>query len=294
MTWLKQLIEKLKTWWAEHKPQPDPEPQPEPDPVPGPTPGTKLRCMWLRDKNASWREMNLLGNKISLAQYKAEIDALVAGGINTHLVFVFNAKDGVAFGGPTNFYSGGFAGAVNDGVILDMRKKLAYAKDSGLALWLCPVPDDGGLPYDDMAKMRTHFSLCVSNFDDMANGWMLALEPEEYWSKRADGTEIKHMTRGQTLDMCAYLRTLTDRPIGIHGTSRAYDRAQAAPGCTHIIYQDKTSDSVSTILKRIKTGLSKTTKPWLCWECTRGNATDAHRLGLRAELDKMDRVQGTP
>lgn len=242
-----------------------------------------MRVMWLKDSSAKWREMNLTGDKITQADYEREIEALIAAGMTAHLAYVYNERDG-SFGGKTDFYVSGFAGEIDHAKVKVIRAKLEYARKRGLKIWLCPFPDNGGWPDGDMAKCKKHLDNCDFYFGDLADGWMIALEPEEYWSL------------SELMKISAHLRKYTQKPIGVHGTKQSYKWAQACDAATYVIYQDDVNSSPDEIVARVKRGLAKTSKPWLVWEVTRGGAVDSHRLELRRKLDALNerRIEGTP
>ena len=289
MTWLKKLIAKLRAWWEANKPEPipDPVPDPVPDPTPQPEPGEHLRVMWLKDKNASWREMNLTGNKISFDQFKAEMDTLKATGFNATLLFVSNYKDGVAFGGPTNIYTNEFAGAVDPDKHKELVRRLDYAASIGLHVCICLVADDGGYPYTDTAKMCQHATVMLNALAGHYDSVMAWLEPEE---------NCGGYTRFESF--VNHVASKTDKPVGVHGTTGKYEWAERIAGCDFIILQGWYKDSPANNVSRVKSIMGKTKKPIYVWEATRGNAKDSHRLNLRAGLVALDpdakRIKGTP
>ena len=282
---------------------PDPIPDPEPDPPPVHT--GKVRYCWLRDKNASWRyydrllfsanermkEMNLGGEAVPYEVYVAEIDKLRAEGFTGHIIFTYNIKDGVAFGGKTDIYQNGMGSPVDEAKLSALLRKIDYAARY-MTIMLCPMPDDGGFDYDNMPRILGHYKVFVERIvsryaDNPARAphgvvIMQSLEPEEYWNQ------------GQFNQVGAYLNTLTDVEINAHGTKMHYQWAQSASWCDVINLQLDWRKSVSDLIKDVEKVIRSTDKPLDVLEATRGNATSSHRLGLRAELDKMDRVKGTP
>lgn len=265
----------------------------------GPELPARYRVMWLRDYGAAWRaeqrEMNLSGEAVSMDQYKAEIHGLLNAGMNTHLVFTYNLKDGTAFGGKTDIYHNGFASEVDEAKLSALLEKLDYAAQH-MTLCLCPMPDDGGFDYDNMSAVRRHYEVFVER---IVNRYadnrklapygvkiMFALEPEEYWNQ------------SQFNEIGAYLRTLTDVEINCHGTKGHYQWAHQAAWCDVINLQLDYRHDPGEIVHEAETVMHATTKPLYVWEVTRGGADDSHRLNVRAGLEALDpeakRIKGTP
>ena len=77
-------------------------------------------------------------------------------------------------------------------------------------LWLFP-DDSPTIHAASLSELKRYVQKMVESFDDLPIMWVLALEVDEYWSKK------------QADELGTYLKSHTQNPVGIHQTPRQTD-----------------------------------------------------------------------
>jgi len=90
----------------------------------------------------------------------------------------------------------------------DWESQLDALNDIGLSpiMWLTP-DDSPSITSQSLDAQKAHFSEIVRRFDDKVTGYVACLECDEYWSA------------AKTNALVAHLKSITDKPVGVHLTS---------------------------------------------------------------------------
>ena len=272
---LKQWWKKIWAWFEvpdpnEQDDDPTPEPMPEPiPPEPVPTYGEKqIAASW--ENNAAWREHNELSDKVSIVSFRRHVDEKKARGCNTINLYLMNQKDG--FPRPTSFYAGGkFGGAVDQARLDRMEQKIDYAYSVGMQINFWMLPDNGGIPYKDKARIKSYFEDCWECLGDRikrATYLVPCLESNEVFSKR------------EYIDEYAEELHKLFRPAKIanHMTSGKSNWSEECPYVDVHFHQVNPRKSVAACKKELKQVVAGCIKPVLACEfCLSGKSDEARQ-----------------
>ena len=91
----------------------------------------------------------------------------------------------------------------------DWEKRLDHLNNIGLRpiMWLM-ADDSPSLSSRPLSAHKAHNAEMVRRFDDKVDAYVIGLEVDEYWSSSAVAAMITH------------LKTLTDKPVAVHMTSK--------------------------------------------------------------------------
>ena len=90
----------------------------------------------------------------------------------------------------------------------DWESQLDALNDIGLkpVIWLTP-DDSPKITSQSLDAQKAHFSEIVRRFDDKVTGYVACLECDEYWDAATTNALVAH------------LKSITDKPVGVHLTS---------------------------------------------------------------------------
>ena len=90
----------------------------------------------------------------------------------------------------------------------DWEAQLNTLNDIGLSpiMWLTP-DDSPSITSQSLDAQKAHFSEIVRRFDDKVTGYVACLECDEYWDAATTNALVAH------------LKSITDKPVGVHLTS---------------------------------------------------------------------------
>ena len=90
----------------------------------------------------------------------------------------------------------------------DWEAQLNTLNDIGLSpiMWLTP-DDSPSITSQSLDAQKAHFSEIVRRFDDKVTGYVTCLECDEYWDAATTNALVAH------------LKSITDKPVGVHLTS---------------------------------------------------------------------------
>ena len=90
----------------------------------------------------------------------------------------------------------------------DWESQLDTLNDIGLSpiMWLTP-DDSPSIASQSLDAQKAHFSEIVRRFDDKVTGYVACLECDEYWDAATTNALVAH------------LKSITDKPVGVHLTS---------------------------------------------------------------------------
>jgi len=90
----------------------------------------------------------------------------------------------------------------------DWEAQLNTLNDIGLSpiMWLTP-DDSPSITSQSLDAQKAHFSEIVNRFDDKVTGYVACLECDEYWDAATTNALVAH------------LKSITDKPVGVHLTS---------------------------------------------------------------------------
>jgi len=205
------------------------------------------RAMFLYN-NASLRMMNILSPMLSRDGFKGFVNQMKADGADMCYLFIINERDGGWT--PYSFYQGNqIGGAINEGVLDEMKWRCEYVRDRGMGIIIVLRPDDSPnfvrtldqyvfmnsaermmeldvSPVSVMADIPAmRFSTlsvqsqeqyqrdAVKHFDRYASGYWVGLELDEYYNVQ----QVAHYAE--------QLQKLTDKPIGTHQVQNQYSFA---------------------------------------------------------------------
>ncbi len=148
-------------------------------------------------QDSRWMTLNYLhpnANKVGM------INAAKANG-DTH-IYLYSRNGGDGFNGGPDF---------DLSVITpkpDWETQLDVLNAAGLkpVMWLTP-DDSRAITSQSLDAQKAHFNEIVRRFNDKVTGYVACLECDEYWSA------------AKVQALVAYLKSITDKPVGVHLTS---------------------------------------------------------------------------
>ena len=146
--------------------------------------------------NDGWMTLNYLHPQ---AEKKSMRAAALANG-DTH-IYIYSRNAGDNFGSS-------FKNVSSISPKPDWEAQLDTLNAAGLSpvIWLTP-DDSSDITRQSTAAQAAHFSEVVQRFDSKVSGYVACLECDEYWSA------------AKTNALVAHLKTITDKPIGVHLTT---------------------------------------------------------------------------
>jgi hypothetical protein len=144
-----------------------------------------------------WMTLNYLHPNAEKSKMRA---AAIANG-DTH-IYLYSRNGGDGFNGGPDF---------NLSVITpkpDWEVQLNTLNAAGLSpvMWLTP-DDSPSITSQSLDAQKAHFSEIVHRFDDKVTGYVACLECDEYWDAATTNALVAH------------LKSITDKPVGVHLTS---------------------------------------------------------------------------
>ncbi|MBX4190093.1 DUF4038 domain-containing protein [Candidatus Parcubacteria bacterium] len=210
-------------------PVPTPTPNPVPTPTPTPVPGSGSVFPVIVQNNRFYSNgqpyfptANFLTSAGGFTHtYFAKdqgtrqsmINAAKADGNNALYIYTINQGD---YGGGANsltpYTSGIIGGTFDDTKISSWRTELNTMISNGLRpiIWLFP-DDSSTIANTSSTELKRYIQKMVASFDDLPIMWVLGLEVDEYW------------TKAQTDDLGAYLKSITQNPVGLHQSQNRTD-----------------------------------------------------------------------
>ena len=250
--------------WVVTEPTPAPTPAPIPEPTPAPVPPVpvpistdkQVAISWVN--GAAWRQMNELAHNVPFASFKKHIDEHRIAGCNTVNLFLMNQKDGAPV--PTSFYASGKFGGNISQVRLDlMRQKIEYAYAQGFQINFWFLPDDGGIPYKDKARIKSYFEDCWECLGDL-------IKRGTYLVPCLESNEVM----GSRKYIDEYAATLKDLfptcRIANHMTSGNYNWSVECPSVDVHFHQVNPRKSASACKKELKSVVDRCSKPVMACE----------------------------
>jgi len=147
--------------------------------------------------DSRWMTLNYLHPNAEKSKMRA---AALANG-DTH-IYLYSRNGGDGFNGGPNF----------DLSIItpkpDWEVQLNTLNAAGLSpvMWLTP-DDSPSITSQSLDAQKAHFSEIVRRFDDKVTGYVTCLECDEYWDAATTNALVAH------------LKSITDKPVGVHLTS---------------------------------------------------------------------------
>ena len=147
--------------------------------------------------DSRWMTLNYLHHNAEKSKMRA---AAIANG-DTH-IYLYSRNGGDGFNGGPDF---------NLSVITpkpDWEVQLNTLNAAGLSpvMWLTP-DDSPSITSQSLDAQKAHFSEIVRRFDDKVTGYVTCLECDEYWDAATTNALVAH------------LKSITDKPVGVHLTS---------------------------------------------------------------------------
>ena len=207
--------------------------------------------------NDGWMTLNYLHPNAEKSGMRA---AALANG-DTH-IYIYSRNAGDNFGSSFKNVS-----AISPKP--DWEAQLDTLNAIGLSpvIWLTP-DDSPGITNQSTAAQAAHFSEVVRRFDSKVSGYVACLECDEYWSA------------AKTNALVAHLKTITDKPIGVHLTSGIgghKGNKEYYANADYIFLQfgwDKTPAEVAAMVKQT---MAVTGKPVVASEYAKESRTAAAR-----------------
>lgn len=208
--------------------------------------------------DSRWMTLNYLHPNAEKSKMRA---AAIANG-DTH-IYLYSRNGGDGFNGGPNF---------NLSIISpkpDWEAQLDTLNAAGLSpvMWLTP-DDSASITKQSTAAQAAHFSEVVRRFDSKVSGYVACLECDEYWSA------------AKTNALVAHLKTITDKPIGVHLTSGIGGHSgnkEYYANADYVFLQfgwDKTPAEVAAMVKQ---AMAATGKPVVASEYAKESRTAAAR-----------------
>ena len=209
-------------------------------------------------QDSRWMTLNYLhpnANKIGMR------NAAKANG-DTH-IYIYTRNGGDGFNGGPKF----------DLRVISPKPDWEAQLDTLNAIGLKPVlwltPDDSpSIVRQSMAAQKAHFSDMVNRLDSKVTGYVPCLECDEYWSA------------AQVQALVAHLKTITNKPVGVHLTSglggRQGNTAYYA-NADYVFLQTGWDKTPAQITAMVKEAMVVTGKPVVASEYAKESRTPAAR-----------------
>ena len=207
--------------------------------------------------NDGWMTLNYLHPQ---SEKKIMRAALLANG-DTH-IYIYSRNSGDNFGSS-------FKNVSSISPKPDWEAQLDTLNAAGLSpvIWLTP-DDSSDITRKSTAAQAAHFSEVVRRFDSKVSGYVACLECDEYWSA------------AKTNALVAHLKTITDKPIGVHlttGIGGHTGNKEYYANADYVFLQfgwDKTPAEVTAMVKQ---AMAVTGKPVVASEYAKESRTAAAR-----------------
>jgi len=206
----------------------------------------------------SWMTLNYLHPQAEKLRMRA---AALANG-DTH-IYLYSRNGGDGFNGGPNF---------NLSVISpkpDWEAQLDTLNAAGLSpvMWLTP-DDSPKITSQSLDAQKAHFSEIVRRFDDKVTGYCACLECDEYWDAATTNTLV------------AYLKSITDKPVGVHLTSGIGGHTgnkEYYANADYVFLQTGWNKTPAEITAMVKQAIAVTGKPVVASEYAKESRSAAAR-----------------
>ena len=142
-------------------------------------------------------------------------------------------------------------------------------------MWLTP-DDSPSITSQSLDAQKAHFSEIVRRFDDKVTGYVACLECDEYWSAE------------KTNALVAHLKSITDKPVGVHLTSGIGGHAgnkEYYANADYVYLQTGWDKTPAEITAMVKQAIAVTGKPVVASEYAKeSRSATARALGDAACL----------
>ena len=208
--------------------------------------------------DSRWMTLNYLHPNAEKSKMRA---AALANG-DTH-IYLYSRNGGDGFNGGPNF----------DLSIIspkpDWEAQLDTLNAAGLnpVMWLTP-DDSAGITNQSTAVQAAHFSEVVRRFDGKVSGYVACLECDEYWSA------------AKTNALVAHLKTITDKPIGVHlttGIGGHSGNKEYYANADYIFLQFGWNKTPAEVAAMVKQAMAVTGKPVVASEYAKESRTAASK-----------------
>ena len=208
--------------------------------------------------DSRWMTLNYLHPNAEKSKMRA---AAIANG-DTH-IYLYSRNGGDGFNGGPKF----------DLSIItpkpDWEVQLDTLNAAGLSpvIWLTP-DDSAGITNQSTAAQAAHFSEVVRRFDSKVSGYVACLECDEYWSA------------AKTNALVAHLKTITDKPIGVHlttGIGGHSGNKEYYANADYIFLQFGWDKTPAQITAMVKQAIAVTGKPVVASEYAKESRSAAAR-----------------
>ena len=208
--------------------------------------------------DSRWMTLNYLHPNAEKSKMRA---AAIANG-DTH-IYLYSRNGGDGFNGGPDF---------NLSVITpkpDWEVQLNTLNAAGLSpvIWLTP-DDSSDITRKSTAAQAAHFSEVVRRFDSKVSGYVACLECDEYWSA------------AKTNALVAHLKTITDKPIGVHlttGIGGHTGNKEYYANADYIFLQFGWDKTPAQITAMVKQAIAVTGKPVVASEYAKESRSAAAR-----------------
>ena len=209
-------------------------------------------------QDSRWMTLNYLHPNANKAGMRA---AAKANG-DTH-IYLYTRNGGDGFNGGPKFD----LSVINPQP--DWEAQLDTLNAAGLKPVLWMTPDDSpSIVRQSMDAQKAHFSDMVNRLDSKVTGYVTCLECDEYWSA------------AQVQALVAHLKTITNKPVGVHLTSglggRQGNTAYYA-NADYVFLQTGWDKTPAQITAMVKEAMVVTGKPVVASEYAKESRTPAAR-----------------
>ena len=151
----------------------------------------------------------------------------------------------------------------------DWEAQLNVLNAAGLSpiMWLTP-DDSPSITSQSLDAQKAHFSEIVRRFDDKITGYVTCLECDEYWSA------------AKTNALVAHLKSITDKPVGVHLTTGIGGRKgnkEYYANADYVFLQFGWDKTPAEITAMVKQAIAVTGKPVVASEYAKESRSAAAR-----------------
>ena len=204
-----------------------------------------------------WMTLNYLHPKADKLRMRA---AALANG-DTH-IYIYSRNAGDNFGSS-------FKNVTSISPKPDWEAQLDTLNAIGLSpvMWLTP-DDSKEITSQSLDVQKAHFSEIVLRFDDKVSGYVACLECDEYWSA------------SKTNALVAHLKSITNKPVGVHLTSGIGGRKgnkEYYANADYVFLQTGWDKTPAEITAMVKQAIAVTGKPVVAAEYAKESRSAAAR-----------------
>jgi len=208
--------------------------------------------------DSRWMTLNYLHPNAEKGRIRA---AALANG-DTH-IYLYSRNGGDGFNGGPNFD----LSVINPQPDWEAQLNTLNAVGLSPVMWLTP-DDSREITSQSLDAQKAHFSEVVRRFDNKVSGYVTCLECDEYWSAAKVNALVAH------------LKSITDKPVGVHLTSGIGGHAgnkEYYANADYVYLQTGWDKTPAEITAMVKQAIAVTGKPVVASEYAKESRSAAAR-----------------